>query len=490
MKLFQVTVVLLGLLAGIDAASVHSKTRHLRTGNFAKQFVSNGGTRIELLQGAPAKKVAAKASGSGSGSAIPDLKPESAMVMGQFYALCWSINIPLTTVGIAQIDAEIDVNAAIDFQKQGAKNVLDLSASVSGYISFTVGLSFLGSIKLIVMLTLSVSLEIETTKPGATPLAIIKMVMGHVAKEAAGKKDDNKKMDKSAIEVMDIAKTEMGVEHVWMGFRKIRQGFDKPDTLTNSLVRQSLVWDNSLRNGLLTADGKKAISDADLAKKINLNDFKTGAAIPKLMGITLGATIANVPCKVWDVAFEADLKAKKKTIMVGDRKLRARRPSLLCKILYTYGKMQTKATEDVGLLLFPKVAAKKKVEVADVIADLDAAFSEANGNGSNKGLFDYLTIWAKALPVVKNEIIEAMNAATAGLAPDADFTIKGTVGLSLGVSVEIAPPNKKCDMATFTLGFTAGWSIEFPSKKVTAIKTIELKYSMNPTGASIPTYVA
>ena len=489
MKLFQVTVVLLGLLAGIDAASVHSKTRHLRTGNFAKQFVSNGGTRIELLQGAPAKKVAAKASGSGSGSAIPDLKPESAMVMGQFYALCWSINIPLTTVGIAQIDAEIDVNAAIDFQKQGAKNVLDLSASVSGYISFTVGLSFLGSVKLIVMLTLSVSLEIETTKPGATPLAIIKMVMGHVAKEAAGKKDDNKKMDKSAIEVMDIAKTEMGVEHVWMGFRKIRQGFDKPDTLTNSLVRQSLVWDNSLRNGLLDDKGV-VLKDPALAAKITLDDFKTGAAIPKLMGITLGATIANVPCKVWDVAFEADLKAKKKTIMVGDRKLRARRPSLLCKILYTYGKMQTKATEDVGLLLFPKVAAKKKVEVADVIADLDAAFSEANGNGSNKGLFDYLTIWAKALPVVKNEIIEAMNAATAGLAPDADFTIKGTVGLSLGVSVEIAPPNKKCDMATFTLGFTAGWSIEFPSKKVTAIKSIEVKYSMNPTGASIPTYVA
>jgi len=288
---------------------------------------------------------------------------------------------------------------------------------------------------------------------------------------------------------MDIAKTEMGVEHVWMGFRKIRQGFDKPDTLTNSLVRQSLVWDNSLRNGLLDDKGV-VLKDPALAAKITLDDFKTGAAIPKLMGITLGATIANVPCKVWDVAFEADLKAKKKTIMVGDRKLRARRPSLLCKILYTYGKMQTKATEDVGLLLFPKVAAKKKVEVADVIADLDAAFSEANGNGSNKGLFDYLTIWAKALPVVKNEIIEAMNAATAGLAPDADFTIKGTVGLSLGVSVEIAPPNKKCDMATFTLGFTAGWSIEFPSKKVTAIKTIELKYSMNPTGASIPTYVA
>ena len=90
MKLFQVTVVLLGLLAGIDAASVRRTQQHLRT--------SNGGTRIELLQtadargGAPkkdAKKVAAPAAAAEKAPVA-----ESAMTAGQMYSLCWSVNVP------------------------------------------------------------------------------------------------------------------------------------------------------------------------------------------------------------------------------------------------------------------------------------------------------------------------------------------------------------------------------------------------------------
>ena len=477
MKLFQVTVVLLGLLAGIDAASVRRTQQHLRT--------SNGGTRIELLQtadargGAPkkdAKKVAAPAAAAEKAPVA-----ESAMTAGQMYSLCWSVNVPLMSAGVLAIDAEVDVNAAIDFETtKGGDSALSLSASISGYVSFIIGVKGWASVKIIVMLTLSASLKISTKTKDIQPLALVKMVLAHAAKESKGTKDGGKKMDKSAIEVMDVMKTGMGVEQMWMGFRKIRQGIDKPNTLTNSLVRQSLVWDNSLRNGLLDAKGK-LMDDKALAKIVNVNDFKTGMAIPKLMGITgLGATLGDVPCADWEENFNKQIKAKK-NLVPDDRKLRARRPGLLCTLLYTYANLKKKKADDMGLLMFTK--ASKAVKVADVIADLDVAFSEASGNGAGKGLFDYANIWSTALPAVKNEIIEQMTKATDGLKADEGFTVTGELGLSLGVSVEVSPPSKKCDMATFTLGFTAGWVIEFgKTKKVTATKTIEAKFSANSFG--------
>lgn len=340
-------------------------------------------------------------------------------------------------------------------------------------MSATIKVPFIVGLKIIIMITVAADIKVAMDKM-PTPLDFVLGVLAKIVNAATGKGTKGDQVD-----IMDLLKTKMGIEQMWYGYRKVKQGQEKPNSITNALGRQSLIWASTLYTGLIK--NNKAMTDADLkAAKITATELTSGLAIPMLMGIT-GVSAANVAkCDVWDSAFEEQLKKKKNTLE--GRKFRARRPGLLCKMLYSYNKMKKGKEQEMGKLLFP--TAHKTAKVADIKTDLNNAFKNAHGTVDKKALFTFENIWS-VLPTLKDEIVNQLDAAD----PNPTWKITGSFGISAGVAIELNPPKKKCDMAAFTLGYTAGWQIEFPSKQSEKMQLIEAKFSANAAGdAGAATY--